>query len=585
MRPLRHSREQDAPPGGREPSRLGFFPNLPIARRLGIAFAAVVGLTIALGIISILSLRGVTSTYDGLIAERAANRADALGLQTDVAREAAAFRGYLLTGKGDFLDAFSASTAAFDEGVDAIRARTPEDGRRLDEITSLHTGYLDAVEQARAAEERGDAAAAARIVAANVGPANQAAQDALDPFVEAQGAALRSGSAGARSSASTAQSLALGALIAAVLLAIGLAFAITRSIVGPLRRLAQATTTAAAGDLTVQVGATSRDELGAVSRAFDAMVGSLREVVGRVAEAARAQAQTAEEMAQASEQTGMAISQIAATIGEVARGASDQATATHSVTQTVEEMALGIAQVAQGGQSAAGVASDADRAAADGAETVDAATEAMRSIEEKVAVAAEVVTALGTKSAAIGDIVSTIGDIAAQTNLLALNAAIEAARAGEQGRGFAVVAEEVRKLAESTGQQAGSIAGLIGEIQAETQRAVEAMAAGREEVGAGAERVQAAGESFENIREMVVRLSGEVTQVAAAAQELEAGTQQVKEGVSATASVSEENAAAAQEVAASTEETSASSEQVSASAQQLAGAAEELNSLVSRFTI
>jgi methyl-accepting chemotaxis protein len=59
----------------------------------------------------------------------------------------------------------------------------------------------------------------------------------------------------------------------------------------------------------------------------------------------------------------------------------------------------------------------------------------------------------------------TISSISEQTNLLALNAAIEAARAGEQGKGFAVVAEEVRKLAEQSGEAIIGIKDTIIKVQ------------------------------------------------------------------------------------------------------------------------
>jgi methyl-accepting chemotaxis protein len=244
-----------------------------------------------------------------------------------------------------------------------------------------------------------------------------------------------------------------------------------------------------------------------------------------------------------------------------------------------------VAQVATSGRQAADAAAEADRSAETGGRTVSDATEAMTRIEQSVSGAAGVVRELGDRSQAIGDIVGTITQIADQTNLLALNAAIEAARAGEQGRGFAVVADEVRKLAEESQAAAGSIAGIVGEIQSETGRAVEAMAGGQREVEGGTEKVAAAGRAFAEIRDQVARVAGEVDQVAVAVGRLELGAQQVQEGVGSVAAVSEENAAAAQQVSAATQESSASLQVLVDSTQGLTRAAGELNDLVASFRV
>ncbi|MGH8465106.1 MAG: methyl-accepting chemotaxis protein, partial [Pseudomonas sp.] len=117
---------------------------------------------------------------------------------------------------------------------------------------------------------------------------------------------------------------------------------------------------------------------------------------------------------------------------------------------------------------------------------VEQTIEVMNQLSSKISDSCDNIETLNANTVNIGQILEVISGISQQTNLLALNAAIEAARAGEQGKGFAVVAEEVRKLAEESQTAAATIAGLIGEIQAETRTAVEIVEQGAERTAQGA---------------------------------------------------------------------------------------------------
>nr|CRH04370.1 Putative methyl-accepting chemotaxis protein [Candidatus Magnetococcus massalia] len=84
---------------------------------------------------------------------------------------------------------------------------------------------------------------------------------------------------------------------------------------------------------------------------------------------------------------------------------------------------------------------------------------------------ATVMNQLISSTMEISKVVDAIKNIASQTNMLALNASIEAAGAGEAGKGFAVVANEVKDLANQTGEATKLIDKLTTSIQQESRQA------------------------------------------------------------------------------------------------------------------
>lgn len=372
-----------------------------------------------------------------------------------------------------------------------------------------------------------------------------------------------------------------------ILLALLIVFYLSGKFAKPIVSMRNQVVRVAEGDLQVEkIDAEGQnDEIGELAKSFNSMIDSLRDLVKQVQSQSQNVAASSEELTATADQSAQATNQIAAAVTDIARGTNQQVSTVDEATTVIEQMSASIEQVAANTNSVANVADKAANAAQAGGKSVDTAVKQMASIAKTVSNSAIVVAKLGDRSKEIGQIVDTISGIAGQTNLLALNAAIEAARAGEHGRGFAVVADEVRKLAEQSQEAAKKIAGLITEIQGDTDKAVVAMDEGTREVKVGTEVVNTAGQTFNEIMTIVNQVSSQVKEISIALQKITAGNQQIVASVKAIDQISRENAGQTQMASASTEEQSASIQEIAASSQNLAKMAQDLQEVISKFKV
>jgi methyl-accepting chemotaxis protein len=363
---------------------------------------------------------------------------------------------------------------------------------------------------------------------------------AIDALVDRKIANIEQNAKDNEQLASSGNSVILVGTIIGALLALALGIFLSRLITNPVKDLAAQAELIAAGDLTVSIQYTSKDEIGMLADAFRKMVLGLRETLINVTEASAAVASASSEISSSTE--------------EMAAGAQEQTSQAGEVASAVEEMTKTIIENSKNASNTASTAKRAKEAAEQGGKVVEETVIGMKRISTVVNKSADTVKALGKSSDQIGEIIGVIDDIADQTNLLALNAAIEAARAGEQGRGFAVVADEVRKLAERTTKATKEIAGMIKAIQADTAGAVSSMQEGTKEVDNGIQLADRAGTSLAEIVGMIQELTDMVNQIAAASEEQSSASEQISKNVEGISTVTGETASGTQQIARASED-------------------------------
>jgi methyl-accepting chemotaxis protein len=279
------------------------------------------------------------------------------------------------------------------------------------------------------------------------------------------------------------------------------------------------------GDLAARVPLESRDEVGQMASAFNAMQTGYQRIVGTVAQAAA--------------RLDDGASRLASSMGEVRQGMLGQQSQTDQAATAITEMTATVHHIADHARETRDQSQHADRLASDGHRVVAQVEKSIASLSSGVQQTAEMIGQLAADSQRINGVVGVIHSIAEQTNLLALNAAIEAARAGEMGRGFAVVADEVRSLAKRVQDSTNEITRMIGDLQGMTRDAVEFMQESSFKADDCVREAREAGLALDAITDAVAQMRESNTQIADAAEQQSGVAEELARSVTGIRDVTE----------------------------------------------
>ncbi|MDR2942103.1 MAG: methyl-accepting chemotaxis protein [Treponema sp.] len=304
--------------------------------------------------------------------------------------------------------------------------------------------------------------------------------------------------------------------VIAIAAAVIIMYFILNSVTNPIIRVTETLrdVSEGEGDLTRRILGGSQDETGDLARYFNLTMDKIKNLVGTIKYKINGLNHTSFELSVNMGRTSTAVQQISSSLDNMENlmvkqenGAEEAGKAVDNIKENIDSLKKIIEQQTDSVNMSSSAIEEmtanihsVTQTLIENGKNVDVLMEASENGKTGLQIVAQEIQEIAHDSEGLLEINSVMDNIAAQTNLLSMNAAIEAAHAGEAGKGFAVVANEIRKLAESSGQQSKTTAAMLKKIKSSIDNITKSSNDVLERFGAIDTSVKTVSEHEQNIR-------------------------------------------------------------------------------------
>ncbi|MEK4081390.1 methyl-accepting chemotaxis protein [Solibacillus sp. FSL K6-1126] len=559
-----------------------------IGKKLFGSFGIVIVILIFLSIFSVIKMTEIDEDYSFLIEDRVYKVTELSEIQNATSLQGLYIRSYVLRQDSADLENLTTQRETIAEKIGEIEGlfRTADMQEQINTLKENQALYNDYVSQVIDYIDNDEFEKANNMLFEFAVPANRSIQQTINSIVDVQKEQMHTTSDETTASAKISKTLMITISVIGILLASCLAIFITLNITRPLHRLTNAAHVIANGDLREEdVHVKTKDEIGELAAAFNAMKASLSSLISNVSLNVSSTTAASEQLASSTDEVSAASADIAKRVETVSESGSNSAAIGNDCAVAMDETAQGVSRIAEAAQVLNSHAMDMQTIAGEGGHTLQTAEQQMSVIQQSSYETKEKIKQLSRQSAEIENITKVITDITDQTNLLALNAAIEAARAGEHGKGFAVVADEVRKLAEQSKSSASQIAGLTSTIQKDTREVEESVNTTAQNVDQGVVYLQNAQVSFNHIVGSITEMTAQIQEVSASSEQISASTEEVAASIAEMAHAANSAAGEIGIVLSAVEEQTATMQEINEVAQSLSEGAVGVQEQINLFKV